>query len=72
MLSMSTQCDGSPIQCLATVEVEYPYKNAALQCSGKVSPTIWYQNMDNTEIRHAENRGLPHVLPALHSWDTLV
>jgi len=66
------ECDGSPIQCLATFEVECPDKNAALQCSGTVGPTIWCRNMDNAEIRHAENRGLPHVLPAPHSWDTLV
>jgi len=66
------ECDGSPIQCLATVEVESPYKNTASQCSGKVSPTIWCRNMDNAEIRRAENRGLPHVLLAPHSRDTLV
>jgi len=27
--------------------------------------------MDNAEIRRAENRGLPHVLPAPHSCDTI-
>jgi len=35
-----------------------PYKNAALQCSGKVIPTIWCRNMDivNAETRRAENQ----------------
>jgi len=37
-------------------------------CPCKVSPTVWCRNMDNAEIRRAKNQ----VLPAPHSWDTMI
>jgi len=40
--------------------------------SSNVFLIIWCRNMCNAEIRRAQNRGLPHIKPAPHSWDMLM